>query len=220
VSFVLYNPVRYTDPTGHKPCDDFGCPGTPYNPIELANGILQETESRRYWDGLAKSERTVLANANWDRGSFNDFMSEQTSPADLWHDPLTYLEAAVAGPRIFSLLTVTGSETSLAYASESGAGSQCFYRGGCDLTPKPGELSFDKVTGLVNPTKGVSVFTDPSKIDTARWGGIFQVDLIPQGLQIIQRGQDPSHYEITPATAMPLDNFLNLLKQVVLSQFQ
>jgi hypothetical protein len=43
-----------------------------------------------------------------------------------------------------------------------------------NLPPQPnlrtGELSIDKATGLLNTTKGVSVFTDSSKTDAARWG--------------------------------------------------
>jgi RHS repeat-associated protein len=95
-SYVRNNPVNFTDPTGHKPCI-FECTNGEVDPIKLADGIKNETNTRRYWDGLDKDEQKVLANGNWDRGSFNDFMSDQTSPADLWHDPLTYILIFVGG---------------------------------------------------------------------------------------------------------------------------
>ena len=79
-----------------------------------------------------------------------------------------------------------------------------FYRGAKpgeapSFTPKPNEFKVDKATGTVKPTHGVSVFDNaesvsskgfvPHKIDQST---------IPDSLQIIQRGKDPRHFEITP----------------------
>jgi hypothetical protein len=38
-----------------------------------------------------------LKSFGWDRGSFNDYRGDQTSPADALHDPLTYIEIFIIG---------------------------------------------------------------------------------------------------------------------------
>ena len=68
-----------------------------------------------------------------------------------------------------------------------------------DLTPRPNEFKVDKATGTVKPTHGISVFDNPSSVSSK---GLVphKVDqsTIPDTLQIIQRGKDPRHFEITP----------------------
>jgi hypothetical protein len=88
------------------------------------------------------------------------------------------------------------------------------YRGGRDLTVKPNELRVDKATGLVQPTHGISLNTDPGKL--AQFGGAFRVKSIPSELKIIQRGTKPGHYEIVPREPMPMQRFQELLQKVVL----
>ena len=89
-----------------------------------------------------------------------------------------------------------------------------YYRGGTNLTPKLGEVKIDKATGMVLPQRGLSVFDRPDNLD--RFGGANEVTNLPEGLRIIQRGKDPHHYEIIPATPMPFDEYAELLKQIVL----
>jgi hypothetical protein len=85
------------------------------------------------------------------------------------------------------------------------------YRGGSGLTFKPHEIRLD-ANGMVTPTHGVSVNTSPAGLE--RFGGARQIKSVPEGLQIIQRGSSPTHYEIVPRAPMPPTQFQHLLNQV------
>jgi hypothetical protein len=89
------------------------------------------------------------------------------------------------------------------------------YRGGDDLTPKPYDVRIDKQTGMMRPGYGVSLNTDPLKMEQ-QFGSAYQVGSIPDGLEIIQRANDLTHYEIVPVYPMTFEQYANLLKQVVL----
>jgi hypothetical protein len=88
------------------------------------------------------------------------------------------------------------------------------YRGGTDLTVRPGEIKIDRTTGLVLPTHGVSLDTDPSTL--ARFGVAKKVKSIPDELQIVQRGKRPTHFELVPKKPMTPQRFQELVHQVVL----
>jgi flagellar hook protein FlgE len=67
------------------------------------------------------------------------------------------------------------------------------------FTPRRGEFKVDPKTGFVKDTHGVSVFDNPSSVSSM---GLVphQVDqsTVPDSLRMIQRGKDPSHFEIVP----------------------
>jgi hypothetical protein len=86
------------------------------------------------------------------------------------------------------------------------------FRGGNDLTPKPGEV---KLKGeLVQPTRGVSRHTDAARVQ--RFGGAYRIKSIPAELEIAQQGRDPGHFELRPRAPMTPERFDELLKQVEL----
>ena len=92
---------------------------------------------------------------------------------------------------------------------------QTLFRGGSDLTPRLGiDVLIDRNTGLLRTDRGISLFDDPAKVE--RFGGAYQVEFIPEGLKVQQRGRDPGHYELMPAESMTLERYVELLKQVVL----
>ncbi len=62
------------------------------------------------------------------------------------------------------------------------------YRGGTNMTVKPNEVRLN-ANGLVKPTHGVSVNTNPAGLE--RFGGAQQIKSLPDELQIIQRGSNP-----------------------------
>ena len=91
------------------------------------------------------------------------------------------------------------------------------FRGGMDLTPTPADVKIDRGTGLLLPTHGVSLSSDPMLVE--RFGGAFQVESIVEGLVIRQRGKRLTHYELMPAQPMTMDRYQELLQRVVLKRF-
>lgn len=89
------------------------------------------------------------------------------------------------------------------------------YRGGSDFTVRPNDVKIDPKTGNVQTRYGVSVNVDPDAV--SQFGGSYKIESIPDGLQIIQRGSRPTHFEIVPAYEMPLEAFQELLNQIVVS---
>jgi hypothetical protein len=89
-----------------------------------------------------------------------------------------------------------------------------FYRGGTNLRPRPFEIRIDPTSGLVLPTHGISVFSRPDNLE--QFGGAHQVTNLPEELAIIQRGRDPTHFEIVPAYPMALAAYQAALSQIVL----
>ena len=89
-----------------------------------------------------------------------------------------------------------------------------FYRGGTLLKPRPFEVKLDPVTGMVQPTHGISVFSRPEHLE--RFGGAFRVTCVPEELKIIQRGRDPSHFEIVASHPMTLQEYEAALSKIVL----
>src|SRR5438105_1211932 len=89
-----------------------------------------------------------------------------------------------------------------------------YYRGGNSLKARRTDVRFDRATGLVKPTRGVSVNTDPEKV--RQFGGAYRVTNVPPGLRIVQISDDPGHYEIIPTQAMTFDEYQRLLDQSIL----
>jgi RHS repeat-associated protein len=93
-TYARNNPVKFTDPNGHKPCE-LACDGETIDTIAAVDSLKKYTGLR--WNGLSKEEQRLLRRGGWNAGSFNDHMDQQTSRANFWHDPLTYLEIVVGG---------------------------------------------------------------------------------------------------------------------------
>jgi hypothetical protein len=92
-----------------------------------------------------------------------------------------------------------------------------FFRGGPSLLPRRDEVRVDRTTGLLRTSHGVSVFDRSDHPLLLRHGGAFRVSNIPRGLQIKQRGRDPSHHEIVPAIPMTFEEFEILLAKITLT---
>ena len=89
-----------------------------------------------------------------------------------------------------------------------------FYRGGTSLKPWLDQVRIDPSTGLLRTTHGISVWSRPDNLE--RFGGPYRVSSLPDELRIIQRGRNPTHYEIVPAFPMPLAEYEDLLTKIVL----
>ena len=93
-------------------------------------------------------------------------------------------------------------------------GTGAFYRGGKSLKPKPREVIIDRVTGLVQPARGVSVSSSPANLE--RFGGAYRLSNVPGDLQIVQIGRNPHHYEIIPANRMTWADYEEALEKIIL----
>jgi len=81
---------------------------------------------------------------------------------------------------------------------------------------KPHEYKVDKNTGMVKPTHGISVFDNPDRLLSKGFTPyLLNLESVPKTLQIKQRGSDPHHYEIMPRRAMPIEEYKEELRQIL-----
>jgi len=83
------------------------------------------------------------------------------------------------------------------------------FRGGTNLTFKANEIAIDKATGLVKTTRGISLSTDAASL--TKFGGAKQIASLPDGLQIIQRGQNLTHFEVVLKVPVKPEEYQALL---------
>ena len=90
------------------------------------------------------------------------------------------------------------------------------YRGGEIFKVRPDkDIRIDKNTGLVRDTHGISLDVDPNNV--SQFGGAYKIEAIPEGLKIIQRGTRLEHFEIVPSKPMTLNEYQDLLNQIVVT---
>lgn len=90
-----------------------------------------------------------------------------------------------------------------------------YYRGGPSLAPRMIDVIINRKTGLLTPTRGVSVFGRPDGLD--RFGGAYKVGAIPESLRIVQTGRNPYHFEIVPAQAMTFAEYEEAIGKIILT---
>jgi hypothetical protein len=91
-----------------------------------------------------------------------------------------------------------------------------YYRGGPSMKPTLRDVRFDRATGLLLTTHGVSVFNRPDNLD--RFGGAYRLTFVPVELTIVRRGLDPSHFEVVPIQPMTMQEYEEALERIVLVQ--
>ena len=87
-----------------------------------------------------------------------------------------------------------------------------YYRGGNDFSARPSDVKMNN-HGMGKTTHGVSVNTNPNAVTSH--GTPYKIIDLPEGLDIIQRGVNPSHFEIVPNQPMPLAQYQDLLSQII-----
>jgi RHS repeat-associated protein len=86
------------------------------------------------------------------------------------------------------------------------------FRGGNSFKLKPGEVKIDPTTGMVKPSRGLSLDINPDNL--ARFGGARQITSVPNDLKIVQVGNRLEHFEVVPRLPMPESRFQELLGQI------
>jgi hypothetical protein len=87
-----------------------------------------------------------------------------------------------------------------------------YYRGGNDFSAKPSDVKMNN-NGMVKTSHGVSVNTNPNAV--TQHGTPHKIVDLPDGLDIIQRGGNPTHYEIVPSQPIPFSQYQDLLSQII-----
>jgi hypothetical protein len=77
------------------------------------------------------------------------------------------------------------------------------FRGGSSMEARPIDVKLTP-QGKVRPTRGISLNIDAERL--SRFGQVRRIKSIPEGLRIVQQGK-PGHYELIPATEMPLEQY-------------
>ncbi len=115
-SYAQNNPLRYTDPSGHSVDCGVGDPYCHAGTLDIKQRALDTAteikrgSSTRYWRALTRQERLILSEAGWSEGDYNDFARGGNAvPADMWHDPLTYILAVTGGLKLGASLWKIGS---------------------------------------------------------------------------------------------------------------
>jgi hypothetical protein len=89
------------------------------------------------------------------------------------------------------------------------------FRGGDSLQARwEIDVKFDRATGYVKPGRGISLDSDPYRIE--RFGGAYEVISIPAELDIVNTSG--THFELVPRQAMSLERYQALLNLVVLKR--
>ena len=83
------------------------------------------------------------------------------------------------------------------------------------MTASIKEVKFTE-DGLVKTTHGISVNTNPNFV--GRFGTPYKIVDISEGLKIIQRGVNSSHYEIVPSFEVSFNQYQKLLNEIILKR--
>src|SRR5947209_3427393 len=94
--------------------------------------------------------------------------------------------------------------------------SAVYYRGGNSLKPSRLDVRYDRISGLLRTTRGVSVSDRPDGLD--RFGGAYRINGIPDTLKVVQIGRDPHHFEIVPAQPMTFTEYETALQQIAVAR--
>jgi hypothetical protein len=91
------------------------------------------------------------------------------------------------------------------------------YRGGAKMKVRPRDWEYDE-NGLIKPTRGLSLNTDPDDYWVVKLGGAYRVFNVPSELQIIQTGEAGTHVELVPKQAVSAERLSELLDQIELQK--
>lgn len=179
-AYVGNDPINLTDPTGRQSAGAFTFGQ------ELNRRLAAGQSDAQAVNDVAAAARTVA--------DFTPIVGDIKGIAEFAANP------SPLGLAILGVSFLPGGDVAKGAVNKGGD----FFRGakGADapsFTPRPNEFKVDAATGTVKPTHGVSVFDNAESVASKGFTP-HRVDqlTVPDSLQIIQRGQDKSHFEITP----------------------
>lgn len=129
------------------------------------------------------------------------------------------LAAVPVAPGVAGLGIKAIRESSFAAAK----GDVAFFRGAKageapSFVPRPSDFKVDAKSGFVKDTHGVSVFDNPLSVNSKGYvAHLVDKSSIPDSLRVIQRGNDPRHFEIVPMPGANLtpQQFINACSSIV-----
>lgn len=195
-----YMQARYYDPVIGRFYSNDPVGFTPSNPMMFNRYAYFYNNPYNYTDPDGRIGKLInfgvklLKNGGNPRKAGKEFVADVADSVSTLADPNSSgLDKAVA---VFDLISPI--------STKDVTKGQDFYRGAKpgskpDFTPRPNDFKVDAATGTVKPTHGVSVFDNPNSVSSNGFVP-HKVDqsTVPDTLQIIQRGKDPSHFETTP----------------------
>jgi RHS repeat-associated protein len=196
--YVRNNPLSRTDPDGH--CD-----------VAAGGGKTEHHWGWCIWHSLGfyQSKPEQIATARWYE---SEYYKRTNTPASR-QPHLTDEQVVNAFHNGVFSAPGNGTKTDILLML---MGMTAYYRGGGTLQARNIDVKIDPGTGLVQPGRGVSVNTEAGSLE--KFGGAYKINegSVPPELEIIQRGGNPNHYEITPREPMTPARYQELLNQVQL----
>ncbi|MVO18482.1 hypothetical protein [Parasedimentitalea huanghaiensis] len=197
-SYSFNDPINKLDPNGNcekTKCGDFGPPD---------DGLRDEDQLGDYYSLANRAARNGIDVTN-EYDPENSIIGEVIGINGAIRSVKSVVNGDISGVVMGAGEIVVGKARVVAKIVEPVIGiGKKFFRGARpgqvpDFTPRPNDYKVDPATGFVKPTHGVSVFDNPESVASKGFDP-HQIDrsTVPDTLDIIQRGRDPSHFEIAP----------------------
>jgi hypothetical protein len=153
-------------------------------PELLLDGLKREPLVRSITEVIVTGKKLI---SNVSDVVSGDAQSSAAAKQDLWQNKIHYANGLMAVGML-----ARGSPTTNYYRGARPGANPSF-------VPRPIDFKVDPATGFVKDTYGVSIFDNPGSL-LSKGFEPHQIDLnsMPDSLQIIQRGGNPRHFEITP----------------------
>ena len=199
-AYARNNPFNRTDPSGHCSVD-----GERHGFWWCLGHALGATETRAEYNTRITNERQWLidnvARNNW---QVVDLRNASATTVDRIYQAWDRaISKAASGEEVYGAKDF----------HRDTSGKLVLYRGGPSFEPKPGEYKLN-ADGTVKTTRGLSTNTDPLEVE--RFGGAYEIKMMPPELRANQWGKDPGHYELVPAEeGFTFEQVLQFLRSII-----